>query len=487
MSYVGLLALTLCGAPPAQVVDDDAMLWVELPALGASLQALEHSAFAALLPSLLPRSVARTLAEMRQTQLLATATREDGTGVAVTVLLDAAGALEPWQTATRDWFTSQGFRNGTTARHDGLEIETLTNAHRHVLLFSGRGRAGWSTDPARAAAALTPSANPLSRSASFVALRAASPAADLRARLDVQSLYGLAARQANGPVIAGVVRRIGLDRLQAIDLIADVRDRETLVARATLHLPKPWDGLPVALGPPIAQVRPAEVPADALSYARLSLIPARVWLAAERLCSFLAPLETTLARTQVDSIERQLGKTIVDAALGFEPRVWSLYRVHSGGRQDTVLVAEVADAAAARVLAESIVGLLPGLLAGVRVSSQRHRGSTILTVQGVALAFTDRHVVVASSAAAAREHLSRRGKAEPLAGAKVVAHGMHDDTRATGRLRGAAQGVVDGALWAGTLFGGGVTRARLAGSLGRTRWQATTAPAGLEVTLTTTK
>jgi hypothetical protein len=488
MLHVALLAMALAGAPPPeQVAADDAVFWVQLPALGASMRRAERSTFAGLLPIILPRVVRRALAAAKKAELLATVTRQTGTGVDATVLLDAAGAAGPWRSATRRWLASRGFSGGQAARQDGLEIETLERGARRVALFSGGGRAGLSTDPARAAAALTPSAAPLARTASFAALVAASPGADLRARLEVQKLYGLLARQPGGPKIAGAVMRLGLDAVRAVDLHARLRDRKTLVTVATVHLPEPWHGLPEALGPAVPQIRPAEVPPDALSYTRVSLIPARIWFVGEKLCSFHAPLETTLARAQVDGIERQLGKTIVDDALGYEPRVWTAYRVLRGGRSDAVLVAQVADAGAARLLAESIAGLLPDLFAGIRVASERREGSTILTIQGIAFAFTDRHVVVASSTAAARAHLLHHGKPEPLAGPKVIAHGMHDDARGVGGLYDAARAVPAMHPWVRALTDGGVSRAALVGSLGRSSWQATAAPDGLEVRLTTAK
>jgi len=424
-----LLIAILLGAPPpiSEVVDADAMAWVHAPRVGASLSALGRTGFAEIAAVLLPDDVRKALAAAPDAEMMVASYRSAEPGEAEVVLwLDAAQAEAASVAMMERWLGQLGFKAGDKREAAGVALHTLTGANGTMTVFSGDGRCGWSSDGKRAEAMLTRAEKSLSGDAGFQKLLARSADADVRGRIDVQRFYGMLARTPQGPQLAGQIRRLGLDTLEAVEMQARLRGKKRLLSELRLLLPKPWKDLPAALGPAMAHERPAMIPKAASGFARLSVKPADLWYVAEKLYGYERAMESSLVRAQLDSVERRLGKSFTEDALGHAPRVWTTWSTNEG----RVLVAEVADGKLAATLLVAYAEVLPTFFPDLSVTKHAvgKQQLLVLSVRGrtlVALGFSDRAVVVASSRAQAEGAMAaRRGKSSVLGATRVVAHGQ---------------------------------------------------------------
>jgi hypothetical protein len=399
------------------------MAWLHAPHPGKSLATLEQSGFADLAVVLLPGGVRRALARTSGAELAVAAYRTAGS-VDVTLWLDAGDAAPASVASMEKWLEGLGYRP-KERRHEGdVLFHTLESAAGPITVFSSGGRCGWSSDPERARRVTTAAESPLAAEADVMRLRDRAADADVRARLDVQRFFGMLARTRQGPQIAGQIRRLGLDRLRAIEVQGRVAGRGRFAAEVAFVLPRPWRELPAALGPPIEPVRPPQVPGRA-AWMRWSVKPADLWYVAEKLYRYERAVEAALVRAQLDAVERRLQRSFTEDALGHEPRVWTVWR----SREGTVLVAEVADVGLAATFLTAYAELLPAFFPDLSVSRDESAGKSVLSLslRGrpiLTLGFSKSAVVVGSDRVQVERAVEVRGRARSLGTTAVVAHGQ---------------------------------------------------------------
>ena len=422
-----LLLGWLFAAPPlAEVVEADAMAWLHAPKVGASLSTLERGGFADLAALLLPANARRALAAVPEAEMVVATYRAPEPGRAEATLWLDAGAAEAESVAMMErWLGQSGFAAGERRERNGVTLHTLTGPAGAVTVFAGRGRCGWSSEVGRAQRMLTRAREPLAADPAFRALAARTPDASVRARLDVQKLYGMLARTPRGPRLAGQIRRLGLDGVTAVELHGSPRGNGQLVAEVRISLPKPWRDLPAALGPPVPIEQPAMVPPAAQELARVSVKPADLWYVAEKLYGYERAVESSLVAAQLDAVERRLGHSFTEDALGHEARVWTTWTTGAG----RVLVAGVADGKLAATLLGAYAEVLPTFFPDLAVNRRQAGRHQLLdlTVRGrplVTLGFAADVVVVGASRAQVEGALgARAGRARSAGATPAVAHG----------------------------------------------------------------
>ncbi|MBI3179535.1 MAG: hypothetical protein HYZ27_07720 [Deltaproteobacteria bacterium] len=447
-----MLALVLVIAAP------DLVAWMHVPRAGDAIARLEASSFKPLLPFLLAEADRQALARDGNSELFFA---QDPAHAWLTLKSTSAAQLAgAWRaTLRRHGLRRQGKRlDGAETFAGGGRVVTLTTAPDRVSLTTR-------LEPGHA-----PQVPPNGQ---------VVPAADLVGRVDVQALYGMLAREPKGPMWAGLVRRLGLDEVRALETMALLTDTHTLTARLELTRPAVGRGVAFALGPALEPVWPAEVPPSALSFWRVSVRPARVVNLMELVAAFLQPLEFTLVNSQLLAAEAQAGKALGEDALGNEPAVWTFYTLGRRGDTDEVAVLEVADGLAAADIITPVLGAIGDLLPQPHLERRTSKERVILEMavgpgpvladQRLVFAFEKRRMVVAASRSVVEAHLAHTGKAQPLGGAPALAHGVHQDSR---RLNWLAHAPLDGP-WRrlkDAMLARGIEPKALAAALHDTRW-----------------
>jgi hypothetical protein len=414
--------------PIIEVADRGAMAYVHVPRVSKSIEALQRSSLVWLLSQMVPQGEARALARAGASDLLLASYRRPEPGQSHTILwMDAGTALPATRQLVHRWLAGRRFQAKGQSRAGELQLTTLRSATATMTTFAGLGRVGWSTDAERAARALDASPSPLAIDPSFTKLVARTPDAVLRARVDVQRVFGWIARTDRGPAIAGVVRRLGLAGVQAIELQVHPPRAPELLAEARVVTPGPHQDVLAAWGSPISHVVPSDIPPTSRCYVRGSLRPARLWQVAEKLMFYEMPIEASLARAQLDSVEQRLQKRLLEQGLGDETHQWTW--ICDPGRQ--VLLAGVKDARLTGDILAAYADLLSTLFPGLRVEHGKLGEARLLLIHGqqtLAMAFGGDRMVIGQSQAALGSALesglkARRRPGKSLSGVPVLAYG----------------------------------------------------------------
>lgn len=278
-------------------------------------------------------------------------------------------------------------------------------------------------------------ADPWVQSPPVQALLQGEPAADVVVRIDLQRALGLMAREPMGDTAAQVLRRAGLDTLQAVDVRGLFADDHTLRTHSTIAIAKPKRALADAFGPPAPCVLPAVVPPQALQWHAARILPGRVWQVWETVAGGLWALQWSLARTQLDVLEDNLNKRWMEDVLGFAPQTWVLYSLPAAhGGTDAVAVLAVQEGSSAASFVRETLAMVHELSPTASIKAAKIAGVPTWVVQGAAgrethVAVMGNTFVVATSADALAAQLAYHGAAgAPLEGTgPSVACGLHDD------------------------------------------------------------
>ena len=241
-----------------------------------------------------------------------------------------------------------------------------------------------------------------------------------------------------------ISRRLGMGEVTQLCFGGRLRSSKAWQADLLLRAKATPRGLFSTLGPPVAPQLPSDVGLAAAQSLSASVVPSRLWNLLETLAAGVAPLQYTLLRVQLDSIEKDLRIHWADDVLGNKPAVWTLYQNRTG---DWVGILDGADGAQAvtflAAAVEGLADLLPGLQ--MQVFKKTVTMATLTIPSGSAgnggtlhLAFLPQRIVVATTAGALTPHLKkhdRGGRAMVLRTAAATVFGTLDAGRATPWLR----------------------------------------------------
>jgi len=381
-------SLALClgaPAPLASAVSADNILWLEVPDAAQSLARLEGSPRAPLAALFAPRSLRKGWQAFAPLHSFLTLHRGSAALPYDPMLWLDAGAGATALAATLEGEAAQyGLaRVGEPRDISGMRLVRLAGAEGEATLCVGEGRVGLGRSAARCEHALEAAPRPLVSVESYGAETSAAPDADLRARLDVQQLYGSLARRPDAALLAGVIERLGLHTARALG--GSVRldgPRGPGVHFNLAVLGEDHRGLRYSLGPGIlAASVPASLAKATAARLRVSLYPARAYDLVHLLAAYLWPMQAALARSHLEATENRVGKRVATDILGESPRVYMLELVMTReGRLSPILVAPLADAAAGeafvRAMGETLVVLEPSA-AFVRTKLERGVAYTV--------------------------------------------------------------------------------------------------------------
>lgn len=305
------------------------------------------------------------------------------------------------------------------------------------------------------------------------ALLAAQPAADAVARVDMQRILGLVGRQPLGDTFSQVLRRMGLDSLQAASVRATLGTDHTLRTDVSVTMAPPKRGLADALGPPAPCVPPAAVPPQATQWHAARILPGKVWQVWETVAGGMWALQWSLARAQLDVLEDSVNKRWMEDVLGFAPQTWVAYAVPgaAGKPADVVAVLGIQQGASAAAFVRETLAIVHDLSPSFTVHASTTAGAPTWLVQSggereIHLAVVGNTFVLATSAGALAAQLAFHGSAGaalPDTGSSVAC-GIHDANAVARQLKemGAANRLPKDALK----------------SLGKTTWWAESADDG---------
>lgn len=422
-----LLCVSLATTPPpvAGSLPAEAVAWVHVPELTDALKRLERSKLAGLGEWLLPAALRKALARGKGHSELVVAwfgEAPDG-GPDALLALEAGATARGFSEALRAHLVGLGFTAAAPQAHGALTLQSLQQRAGELVLFHGAGRVGWSTRAARAEGILAPAAAALASTPAFQRLQG-----DLRAHLAMPRLYGLWARRPSSDRAARIAQRLGLERLDAIDVSAQLVGRDALRMSVLASGVASGRGLADVLGPEVPRLVPAFVPADALDVARASVRPTKLYTLALQLLAAWSPMDAMLAQTQLKGIEAQLGKRLAEDVLGEAARTWTLYRRR--GAAGPVLVADLADADGALLFVEAFMQAAVALRRGLRYErgvlgrapTAQLTGAGLELVAGV----VGGQLVIASGRKALEAHAAAKGRERALGPGESAAYGLHE-------------------------------------------------------------
>ena len=214
-----------------------------------------------------------------------------------------------------------------------------------------------------------------------------------------------------------VSRRLGMGEVTQLCYGGRLLSSKAWQAEVLLRSKTTPRGLFSTLGPPVAPQLAPETGINAVQSLSASVVPTRLWNLLETLAAGIAPLQYTLLRVQLDSIEKTLRIHWADDVLGTDPALWTLYQNRAG---DWVGVLEGANGSQAvtflAAAVEGLADLLPGLQ--INVFKKAVTMATLTVPSGPAgnggtlhLAFFPQRIVVATAANALAPHLKKRERA----------------------------------------------------------------------------
>ncbi len=241
---------------------------------------------------------------------------------------------------------------------------------------------------------------------------------DVFGAIDLATLWqGWLVQAPSSSVWPQISRRLGMGEVAQLCFDGHLTSPNTWHADILLRAKSTPRGLFSALGPAVpAQLAP-EVGLAAAHSISASVYPARLWNLFETLAAGVAPLQYTLLRVQLDSIERAVHIRWADDVLGNQPAVWTLYQPRGG---DWVGVLGGADGERAVTFLAAAVEGLADLLPGLQIKVFKKAVTTAtLTVPSGSLgnggifyfAFLPHRVVMATSERALAPHLKKRDRA----------------------------------------------------------------------------
>ena len=156
---------------------------------------------------------------------------------------------------------------------------------------------------------------------------------DVCLHLDAAPLLNIAREQPWGASLAQILYRSGLGGLCALDGCLRLGRGGAVEAVFKLSRDPTQPVLPSvlsALGPPVQPLQPAQVGS---AFVAASIVPARAWDVLGNLLGGLYPLQYTLLRAQLGSLEQTRQQSLAADVLGEAARPWTIRVGHNEGGQ----------------------------------------------------------------------------------------------------------------------------------------------------------
>lgn len=438
ISFLACITILGAGEPTlTEVTDADAVAWAHIPELSQSLNALNRSAFKPFLLLFFNEAAGQAVSKLTTSELLAAVWRGAIPGeYQLSLGIDAGSACPEIVKNLEAWLKHQGGHVVATQPFADKVDKSLGSEKDGFGLFLGEQRCGFTKPSGLVLESMRPAKSPLKVAESFRNLVNRTPTALGRARIDVQRFYGWLARTENGPHWARRVRRLGLDGIQSVDLSIRQDGNKTLALQADIAAHATSDGLLAVFGPPQTVDWPKEIPGTAVSFVRVSVKPASLWLLLFKVLSLERPVEAALLNAQLGAAEAKVGYDLAAHAFGDDPRNLTLYAIReANGELTRVVWAEVANPGEVFTILLELAQGLAEVFPELHVSQGSVGKIPSLDVAinsghwGVRLAVTDAAVVVSTNTAALTVALrsSSKGRRLPQPVKQAVAFGFHDD------------------------------------------------------------
>ncbi|MEZ4273018.1 MAG: hypothetical protein R3C68_16775, partial [Myxococcota bacterium] len=317
MPFLSLLVFIHAIVPIQNSVADDGVGWFYVANLGPTLDKIEESNFAPLLPSFITPSLSHVLKQPPSVSLLGVAGIAPHHGWRYGLWIDAGAATEALFEGAQQRLHRYILDTSSTA--DQMHQDPQGN------VFTLRSqRFGWATDRRTLDMGYSPAAKSIGQSQAFLKHQAGKQL--LHAHIDMQRFYSALAKDPSATTWAARLSYAGL--LDVIDASAwvDLPQKALATFEATVRRKGDPKGLLAALGPPIPPLNTSLLSQLKSIHGarRISLQPVKLYQSVMKLYGYSAPLQFTLLMAHLQGIEQRAQVQLEDV-LGDAPAVWSWY------------------------------------------------------------------------------------------------------------------------------------------------------------------